>query len=297
MSLDLATDWYGIKKQISSTMMDFGFRVYVSIADVFGNPKIMDEEIEPFKDIVCKSIKINSNYLNIGDYAIPISSKNLMIFKISEKAVVVLFANKGNIAQLLSFKKNIDYFGEQIEKLLEDMEAPEVEVEVPTVVEKVEKKLPRQILGKELPIYTPTLNRELDKKAKFTMEEMRILHMCDGNRGFYEIAHEANQPESFLFDFIVKNIKKKWLGPKAYPIIVQCPDCDLTHYLFIHEDLFELDPDLLSILIRSERCNHEYVVFLNKKLKYELQSFGYFTPFQQDKFMKKLGEHYYTIIS
>ncbi|MFX0134251.1 MAG: hypothetical protein ACFFDN_11465 [Candidatus Hodarchaeota archaeon] len=293
----MATDWYGIKKQISSTMMDFGFRVYVSIADVFGNPKIMDEEIEPFKDIVCKSIKINSTYLNIGDYAIPISSKNLMIFKISEKAVVVLFANKGNIAQLLSFKKNIDYFGEQIEKLLEDMEVPEEEVIITPEIKKVEKPLPKQILGKELPIYYPSLNRELDKKAKFTMEEMRILHMCDGKKSFFDIAHETKQPESFLFDFITKNIKKKWLGPNAYPITIQCPDCNLTHYLLIHSYLFEEHPDLLSVLIRSERCNHEYVVFLNKKLKFELQSFGYFTPFQQDKFMKKLGQHFYTIIS
>ena len=198
----MATDWYGIKKQITNTMMDFGFRVYVSIADVLGNPKIMDEEIEPFKDIVCKSIKINSNYLNIGDYAIPISSKNLMIFKISEKAVVVLFANKGNIAQLLSFKKNIEYFGEQIEKLLSDMEVP---VQVAEVIPKVEKikvipKESREIFGKELPSYNPMLNRELDKKAKFTMEEMRILHLCDGKKTFFEIAYETKQPESFLFD-------------------------------------------------------------------------------------------------
>ena len=55
--------------------------------------------------------------------------------------------------------------------------------------------------------------------------------------------------------------------------------------------------ELIKILIRSELCNHEYVLFTNKKMKYEIQSFGYFTPFQQDKFMKKLGEHFYTIIS
>ncbi|MHA1380133.1 MAG: hypothetical protein ACTSRG_17305 [Candidatus Helarchaeota archaeon] len=282
-------EWYGIKKEITSKMMDFGFRTYVSIADVYGNFKIMDEELEPYKEIIKNSIILNMDYFDVGDYAIPISSKNLMIFKISKKSVVILFANKGNIAQLLSFKKNMDYFATLIDKNLIDVpikEKPKVK----------EKKVAIQILGKELPIYSPIL-KNLDKKAKFSIDETRILQLIDGKRTFLDIARETDYHWDSLYQLFNKMLKKKWFDPLSYPFKVECPDCQLKHYLFIHDSLIPHNDEPLKILMLSEKCNHEFVAFINKKLKVEMQSFQYFTEFQKDKFMKRLGEHYYTIFS
>ncbi len=290
----MEADWLGIKKEISGTMMDFGFRTYVSIVDVYGNHKIMDEELEPYKDIIKKTILFNIDFFEIGDYAIPISSKNLMIFKISEKAVVILFALKGNIAQLLSFKKNIAHFASKIDGYLVDV--PVREKVQPPVEDNKEKKAPKQILGKELPFYCPIL-MNLDEKAKFSVDETRILQLIDGKHTFLDIARDTQQDWNFLYQLFNKMINKKWFHPLSQPFEIECPDCHLMHYLFIHESFMPKDEEPLKILIRSEKCNHEFVAFINKKLKIEMQSFQYFTEFQKDKFMKRLGEHYYIIIS
>lgn len=279
--------------------MDFGFRVYISISDVYGNPQIMDKELEPYRDIINKSIKINFDYFDIGDYCIPFSNKNLMLFKISKKGVVILFADKGNIAQLLSFKKNINYFGEQIDKLLIDIQLPAeaVETTVETEKRKIEKKEAPLILGKELPVYYPVLNSEIIGKAKVTVDDMRFLQLCDGKHSFSDLVHQLKQSENYIYEFILKQLKKKWILQESIPLTIECPDCKLKLYLFILERLFKKDDETLKILIRSEKCNHEFVVFVPKKSKMDIQSFRYFTDFQKDKFMKRLEEHYYMIIS
>jgi len=274
----------------------------VSIVDIYGNIKIIDEQIEPYQDIIKRSIEINQHYLGIGDYAIPLSSKNLMIFKISGKSLVILFANKGNIAQLLSFKKNIKHFAAQIDQLLGDIEVPAKTPEAVTVpeVKLVEKKIvlpTKQILGKEMPLYYPVLNKKLGDKVKATVQEISILHLCDGQHSFSDILELIAQPVDSLFDFLSKQMKNKVINADAYPFLIECPDCDHLHHLFIPKPLHEAARDYFKLLIRAEICKHEYVVFINKKLKLEPQSFRYFTDFQKDKFMKRLEEHYYTILS
>ncbi len=298
----MESDWYNIKQEITKSLVDSGFRVYASIADIYGNTKIIDEQLEPYQDIIKRSIEINLHFLGIGDYAIPLSSKNLMIFKISEKSLVILFANKGNIAQLLSFKKNIKHFAAQIDQLIGDVELPAKPPEAVSVpeVKQVEKKRatpPKQILGKEMPLYYPLLNKKLGDKIKATVQEIGILHLCDGQHSFSDILELSAQPEDSVFDFMSKQMKNKLIRAEAYPFSIPCPDCDHFHHLFIPKPLHEAAKDSFKLLIRAEICNHEYVVFINKKLKIEPQSFKYFTDFQKDKFMKRLGEHYYTIIS
>ncbi|NVM29675.1 MAG: hypothetical protein HWN65_12605 [Candidatus Helarchaeota archaeon] len=296
-------DWYSIKQEITSSLVDSGFRVYVSIADAYGNIKIIDSQLEPYEDIIKHSIHINREFLGIGDYAIPLSSKNLMIFKISKNSIVVLFANKGNIAQLLSFKKNIKYFAGKIDQFMGD-----IEVEVPKLpkviplpeVKKVEKKVAKpikQILGKEMPMYYPFLNKKIGDKIKAKVEEIHILHLCDGQHSFSDIMDLTKQPIAFVFDFLSKQIKTKVVSTDAYPFFLECPDCNSQHHLFILKNLLKTAEDPFKLLVRAEICNHEYVAFINKKLKVETQSFKYFTDFQKDKFMKRLGGHYYTILS
>lgn len=289
-------NWYSIKQEITRSMTDFGFRVYVSITDIYGNTKYIDAELGPFEEVIKKSIMINLPYLDIGDYCMPLSSKNLMIFKISGKSMVILFANKGNLAQLLSFKKNINYFQEKIDLMMGDVEIPSEIAKIPPEITKAEKKPVQKILGKQLPFYLPFLNKDIGK-SKVMVDEIMVLQLCDGNHAFSDMVRETGQTEEFVIELMNKQMKKKMLSPKAHPFVVKCPDCDKEHHLYILVDLFKNVTDQLKVLIRSEKCNHEFVVFIDKKLKVELQSFKYYTGLQKDKFMKRLGEHYYMIIS
>ncbi len=297
----MATDWYSIKQEITNSLADAGFRVYVSIADIYGNTKTMDEQLEPFEDIIKRSINININFIGVGDYAIPLSSKNLMIFKISEKSIVVLFANKGNVAQLLSFKKNIKYFAEQIDQLIGDVELPAGQipeaVPAPEVVKKPIAVPPTQIFGKEMPIFYPLLNKKIGDKIKATVEEIGILHLCDGQHSFLDIVQLTKQSAVPAFDFLCKQMKNKVVSSEADPVLIGCPDCNTQHPLFIPKDVHKAAEDPFKLLIRAEICGHEFVAFIDRKLKLETQSFKYFTDFQKDKFMKRLGAHYYTILS
>ena len=292
--------WYNIKREITSTMTSSALRVYVSILDVYGNVKYMDTAIEPYEDIIRRSININIGYIGTGDYCIPLSSKNLMIFKISDKGIVVLFANKGNIAQLLAFRKNVKYFGDQIDSLIGDIEIPAKKIIPPGVKLKapVEKKgMLKQILGKELPPYYPLINKVIGDKIKATVEEIIILQLCDGQNSFPDIVELTKLPPISVHEFLSKQIKRKVLLFEAHPLLIQCPNCGMNHCLFAHKDEIGKDDEPFKLLIRAEICNHEYVAFINKKLKIETQSFKYFTDFQKDKFMKRLGEHYYIILS
>ncbi|NVM29674.1 MAG: hypothetical protein HWN65_12600 [Candidatus Helarchaeota archaeon] len=294
----LEADWYGLKQKISNTLMNFGFQGYISVADINGNTKYIDSELVPYEDVIESSIKINQAHFNIGDYCIPISSKNLMIFKISEKGMVTLFANKGNIAHLLSFKEKMNFYDEQIDNLIEDLEIPSTIPKAPPTLEKreVKKKVAKQILGKELPIYNPVLNEEISGKYKATVEELDILQLCDGFYSLSDLQRITRYSEEFLFGFLSNQIKKKKILPESYPLVIECPECKSKHYIIIPESVFREVEEPFKILIRSEKCNHEYIASINKKLKIETQSFKYFTDFQKDKFMKRLGEHYYSII-
>ncbi len=240
---------------------------------------------------------MSANYIKIGDYCIPLSSKNLMIFKISEKSIVVLFADRGNIAQFLSFKKNIKKFGEIIDGLIGEIAIVKGVEAPPIPKEKLAEKIEKQILGKELPLYYPAFKQELDDKFKANFQEIQILRFCNGQNSFADIVAQTSQAEETVYELLEKQSKKKLITPETYPLGIDCPDCKLQHHLFLLKQIFEASETPFKLLIRSEKCNHDYVAFIDKKLKMEIQSFKYFTEFQRDKFMKRLGAHYYTIIS
>ena len=197
------------------------------------------------------------------------------------------------------FKKNIKYFAEQIDELIGDIEVPAEVPEAisPFEVKKFEKKVAKQILGKEMPIYYPILTKEISGKFKATMEEIGILHLCDGQHSYTDIVQLTKQSQLPVFDYLGRQMKKKVVRIEAYPFLIECPDCQSKHPFFVPKSVFEPAEGPFRLLIRSEMCNHEYVAFIFHKFKIEIQSFKYFTDFQKDKFMKRLGAHYYTIIS
>ena len=289
----MEAQWDAIKQQITMSMTNMGFRVYVSIMDILGNFKCIDSQLKPYETVIKSTVQMSTNYIKVGDYCIPLSSKNLMIFKISEKSIVVLFAEKGNIAQLLSFKKNIKTFSNMIDGLIGEVLIVKAAEARPIPKEKIEK----QIFGKELPSYYPIFKQKLDDKFKAIFQEIQILQLCNGQNSFTDIVKQTSQAEEMAYEFLEKQIKKKLIIPEAYPLGIDCPDCKLQHHLFLLKQVFEESEPPFKLLIRSEKCNHEYVAFIDKKLKMETQSFKYFTEFQRDKFMKRLGAHYYTIIS
>ncbi len=193
----------------------FATKPYIAILNALGAIMFIDQEIS---DHYLEFIRnFNFTFLNVGDYSLPLGGVNLAFFRVSERAIVVIYTKMGFTGQLLAFKSRMYEWAPKIDELIGEITCPTMRsiqnapVEpAPAIIESApstEKK------GKGFREF-PVLTRKLDGKEKFPLEVAQVLHSCDGKHSIEEICQESNIPRIKVKDILQEYQKKKWIELK-----------------------------------------------------------------------------------
>lgn len=197
-------------------------RAYVAIADSVGTVHFVESTsiFDQYLYFIRSYSKDNFSLLKIGDYSIPFGGVNLAFFKVSPKALIILYAPLGPVGQLLPFKNMIDKFAKRVDDLIgtldynrfsaecSDFETPEAHpapVEIPTPSPEISE------LPSNTPQYTirvPLLKIKLTDKVKFPLNDMQILQFCDGTHTIEDICKATKFPR-LKVDLILRDYQKK----------------------------------------------------------------------------------------
>ncbi|MHA1301247.1 MAG: hypothetical protein ACTSO9_17635 [Candidatus Helarchaeota archaeon] len=256
-----------------------GVRVYVAIADPNGKILAFQDGIAPFKDLIENFVGTNFPYLKFGDHSIPLSGHNLIFFR-SERAVLALYSPKGKYGQLLSFKAKFNEYASEIDELV-----GEVSYNKEIVTKKiVEKAQPELKYSRDRWQIIPIFSVKLTGKEKLSLDEANILNACDGNATVKKIAEDLQIKLTDLIDTLLKYYHKGWIRfPNFYPITVSCPDCKAKYPLFIPKIVYERNPsNYIRMQIPPEKCDHTFLVFIDKDMKIKTEKLVYFKKFTDD---------------
>lgn len=199
-------------------------RAYVAIADAVGTVHFVESTsiFDQYLYFIKSYTHDNFSLLNIGDYSIPFGGVNLAFFKVSQKALIILYAPLGPVGQFLSFRNMAKKFAGRVDDLIgsidydrissecaepESPEPPAVpeEISVPlTEVMDLPLKKPQQ----QYTVRFPILKIKLTDKVKFPLNDMQVLQYCDGNYSIEEIVKKTKFPQ-LKVDMILRDYQKK----------------------------------------------------------------------------------------
>ncbi|MFX0133673.1 MAG: hypothetical protein ACFFDN_08520 [Candidatus Hodarchaeota archaeon] len=208
---------YRIAKEISDFMgTTLTKRAYIAIAGSNGELYYVDEEYNEYIEFVQNFMRSSFALLKINDYAMPLSSLNLVFFKISNNHAIILYAKAEAIkpGQLLGFKSKINEYGSPLEELLQEnfppvIEAPEITLDSSSSIEPL---IPDESVPIELKIRkVPYLLRKLKMKDKFELTESVVLNLIDGNTCIEDICKKSNILSEDVNAIIKKFRDKGWL--------------------------------------------------------------------------------------
>jgi len=218
--------FYHIASQISAELGPaLSTRPYISIIDFHGSIKYIEAELEDYTEFITNFAKTNFSLLQIGDHSMPISGTNLAFFKVSRKALIIIYTKKGLIGQLLVFKNSMEKFAESINELIPEEPSFAETIPFNTVSEPGEIATPEE--AKEKPKIIPKLLKKIGKKAKFPLNEVVILNYCDGNNTLEDIMREGNLERSAIWEILDKYRKKGWIkitytgNPTFIPVLAK----------------------------------------------------------------------------
>ncbi len=184
-------------------------RPYVAIVNFRGEFKYIEAELEEFGEFISSFTKSNFGLLQIGDHSMPISGTNLAFFKLSKKALIVIYTKKGLIGQLLMFKARMDKYKDQLDALIqEEPSAEELAMSTPSMISPT---VTEAVPEKETPKIIPILLKEIGKKAKFPLNEVVILNYCDGKNSIEDIMRNGNLSREAIWEILDKYKKKDWI--------------------------------------------------------------------------------------
>ncbi len=201
-----------VTKIISELGPILSTRPYVAIVNFNGEFKYTESEFDKYNDFITKFVKSNWQLLEIGDHSMPISGTNLAFFKISRKALIVIYIKKGLIGQLLVFKARMMNYQSKIDELIPE-EPPDLPTTPltattePAVMEAVPAAEPAAPKAQVVPV----LLKKIGKKAKFPLKEVVILNYCDGKNSISDIMKEENISKTDLWVILDKYKKKDWI--------------------------------------------------------------------------------------
>lgn len=210
-------DFYEIAKEIVNVFGKiFAARPYIAVLDALGNVRHIDEPLsESHLNFVQDFVRKSCNLLKVGDYSFPLGGINLGFFKISEKAVIVLYTTKGFTGQLLAFKARMHDWSQKIDELI-----GEIDVQAETIAEAVTPQAAETTEIKP-PVETkkyfrdfPILIKDLTGKEKFPMEVAQVLNLCDGKHSIEDICMELEFNIIHVKDILAVHEKKKWIKIK-----------------------------------------------------------------------------------
>jgi len=265
-------------REVGKSIMDkmgklTGVRVYVSITDREGNFIYFDSAFENYKDFIKDFVQANFLYLSHGDHSIPLSSENIIFFKSTAHAMIILFNPKGKIGQLLTFKSMVNEYSDSIERCTLKIESVSIEMsakssislEMPPMEIKVPIFSRREKMFKNI---KPTLGKKFKGKEKFNFEETLVLNKCDGNQSLFDILESPDLKDFEIIDILHKFFSKKVVLIEDYQILkVPCPQCKNSANIFIPKFILDNLETNLRVQLFPEGCEHTYVAFIDKKLK------------------------------
>ncbi|TFG05778.1 MAG: hypothetical protein EU536_00970 [Promethearchaeota archaeon] len=186
-------------------------RPYVAIVDFLGHFRYIDAELESYHEFIQNFAKSNFFLLHIGDHSLPLSI-NLAFFRVSKKALIVIFIKKGLIGQLLAFKARMLKYQDQIDALISE-EIPDTPLVIPTVTNDLTIPEEPEVIESAEPKaqIIPVLLKQIDKKAKFPLNEVVILNYCDGKNSIEDIMREGNIDKTEVWRILDKYKKKDWI--------------------------------------------------------------------------------------
>jgi hypothetical protein len=203
-------------------------RPYVAIIDFRGSFRFIEPELEQYKEFVQDFAKTNFRLLQIGDHSMPISGLNLAFFKISAKAIIVIYTKKGLIGQLLVFKARMLKYQPEIDALiLEDPSLEEPDVHAPTITGTSTTEAAPSPEEPDKSKVIPLLLKKIGKKAKFPLNEVVILNYCNGTNTIEYIMSEGNLQRKAVWEILDKYKKKGWVkitytgNPIFVPVLVK----------------------------------------------------------------------------
>lgn len=206
-----------IAKEISNYMGNIlTKRAYIAIAGRNGELYYVDEEYDEHIDFIQNFMRSSFSLLKVNDYAMPLSSLNLVFFKISENIAIVLYARAESIkhGQLLGFKSKINEYGSPLKQLLQGnfppvIEAPEVTFNSSSAIEPLKSDKQDQTEAKIRRV--PYLLRKLKMKDKFELTESVVLNLINGKTCVEDICKESNLSSAEVDEIIKKFRNKGWL--------------------------------------------------------------------------------------
>jgi len=230
-----------LAKEILSTLREMMVtRIYLAIFDSKGDPQFIESTsiFSQYAYLMRSYIYDNFHLLNVGGYSLPFGGISLAFFKVSQKALIVLYAPQGPAGQLLSFTKVMFNWSHRIDELVgnsryfsltpefqeqqfENQEySAEYQESLPEARGGQSQILPAPLKADQIPIvpftedfYTvriPVLTKRLMRKDKFPLEDMKILQLCDGNHTIEAICQKTGF-SSVKVDLTLRGYQKKKL--------------------------------------------------------------------------------------
>lgn len=193
----------------------FATRPYIAIIDANGNIHYIDEILsKQHLEFIQDFVKVNFKYMKVGEYSVPLGSINLAFFKISSKALITIFTEKGFTGQLLAFKTRMYEWSEKIDNVLGTISIPS------TIVAKesqpVESIKPSIVKKKTGIRKIPLLTKNLTGKEKFSIEASSIIQFIDGKRSVDEICDETKYPKLKVNQVLIELQKKGMIKFKKF---------------------------------------------------------------------------------
>jgi hypothetical protein len=266
-----------IAKEIVSKMGNIlGVRIHLAILDRIGNIHYMDRELEPFKSFLTTFVSNNFRYLKVGDHSLPISGRNIMFFRISDKVMIILYSAKGRIGQFLSFKSMMPKYREKIDELVADVE-PEV-IGIDLKAEKLGaaqvapvKPVEKAIFSRRVTFYQgiyPKLEKKIKESDKFNLTVSIILNYSNGQTNLLDLIDKHEIKEDEFYTEFYKLFKAKWIKiPDLELYQTSCPVCKSMSYRLVAPEFLDKSPHNAIRFQQTGACGHTYYTIIDKKQK------------------------------
>ena len=226
-----------INKKLGASLQT---RPYISIYDYNGNALYIDRNMDEFQDTLRDFIKRNFGFLRVGDHSMPFSGRNLVIFRVNDKAAVVLYTLKGYIGQLLLFNTIINDISLKLDIHLVDLP----DYVPPESIQKVLAREEEVIKEEDMAKIYPNITKKMKKKDKFLIHEMAVLRYADGTNTIREIMKKAEASREDVLRVLEKFADKKKVDfqiegePTYVPMLIkEIPEMSLNLGIITRKEL------------------------------------------------------------
>jgi len=206
-------------------------KTQIAIVDSLAEIKYIDPELKRTRlSYITDYIASNFNLIEVNQYSLPLSGVLLGFFKISDKAMLVLYSPSGQIGNLLAYRGIIESITPKIDETLEllqkiyEVESIAYDVirlkKVKTiktstaapaaVIESSSTLTPISSQTSSPSLIFPKLDPKYAKK-KFAFKEGLCLQFADGKNSIEDISEKCNFSKEEVAEIIDKYQKKGWV--------------------------------------------------------------------------------------